>query len=166
MYISDVRKSTGPWPIFLVVIALLAFNGCTVKFVADYDATTYEEILRVGKEVDKFYGDFLEEDEANRSYQKYSERYVELETEMRSLYTRNKSRPLNEKSTKISDSILGLWLKYKRNHKKNDGYKSGPAKLDRKRFGRLFVSAASAEAAKNLDPDDKDSAKESKKDAK
>ncbi len=161
-----IRRSTRLWSVLLTVVSVLALNGCAVKFVSDYDAATYEEILRVGKEVDKFYGDLLEKDEAKRAYQKYSGKYVELETELRSLYTRNKSRPLNEESTKISESILKLWLKYKENHEKNDGYKSGVAKLDRKRFVRLFVSAASAEAAKNLDPDDKDSDKDSKEDKK
>ncbi|MGD2119529.1 MAG: hypothetical protein PVG66_14300 [Chromatiales bacterium] len=81
---------------------------------------------------------------------------------MRSLYARNESRPLNEESTKISESILNLWMKYKQRHQDNNTYKTGNAKLDRNRFIRLFISAASAEAAKNLDPDDADSSKESK----
>jgi hypothetical protein len=148
--------------VLLVLAGLLALNGCTVKFVSDYDAATYEEILRVGKAVDKFYGDLLEEDESKRSYDKYSEAYVELETELRSLVTRNKSRPLNSESTKISESILKLWIKYKTRHKQKNTYKTGNAKLDRNRFIRLFVSAASAENAKKLDPDDADSSKDSK----
>lgn len=150
---------------FLLCLAILGFSsvvGCTVKFVDDYDSKTYEEILSVGKVVDKFYGDLLETPEADRQYKEYAGEYVEIETELRSLYIRNKSRPLNEESTKISESILDLWIKYKGRHKAKDTYTSGNAKLDRNRFGRLFVSAASAEVAKSLDPDDKDTAKDSK----
>ncbi len=162
MKTNSNRSDVCVWGVLFVLAGLFVLNGCTVKFVSDYDSATYEEILRVGKEIDKFYGNLLEETEGNRNYHKYSEKYVELETELRSLSTRNKSRPLNKESTAISESILELWIKYKANHEKNDGYNTGIAKLDRKRFIRLFVSAASAEAAKQLDPSDKDSKQDSK----
>lgn len=148
--------------LFIAIVGLTTVVGCSVKFVADYDSKTYEEILNAGKKVDMFYGNLLEVDERNRQYQKYAGEYVEIEAELRSLYTRNKSRPLNEESTMISESILKLWIKYKDRHKMKDKYTSGNAKLDRNRFGRLFVSAASAEVAKDLDPDDKDISKDSK----
>ncbi|HKA40122.1 MAG TPA: hypothetical protein VKD25_10145, partial [Burkholderiales bacterium] len=72
-----------------------------------------------------------------------------------------RSRPLNQESTAISETILNLWVKYKQAHQKRDGYSSGIARLDRNRFMRLFASAADAEAAKKLDPGDKDAEKDS-----
>ena len=147
--------------LFLFLIGFV-LSGCSVKLVADHDSKTYEEILRVGKLVDEFYGSLLEVPAANRQYENYSDQYVELESELRSLYIRNKSRPLNDESTKISASILRLWVKYKGKHKAKNSYKNGNAKLDRNRFVRLFISAASAELAKKLDPDDADASKESK----
>ena len=72
------------------------------------------------------------------------------------------ARALNEESTQISEIILKLWVKYKDNHKLKDTYSDGNAKLDRNRFIRLFSSAASAEVAKKLDPDDKNAEKDSK----
>lgn len=146
--------------LLFLLLSLLA-SGCSVKFVSDYDAATYEEILRVGKEVDKFYGNLLEKKDSERAYAGYSSQYVQIESDLRSLYTRNKSRPLNKESTKISESILKLWVKYKDKHKANNTYKTGNARLDRNRFVRLFLSAASAEAAKNLNPDDADASKDS-----
>lgn len=150
------------WSFFVVLIACIALGGCTVKYVADYDSATFIEILSVGKKVDLFYGNLLETPAQNRQYQKYAEKYVEIETDLRSLYIRNKIRTLNDESTKISDSILKLWLKYKNNHSAKDEYTDGNAKLDRARFTRLFTAAADAEDAKNLHPDDKNSEKESK----
>ena len=116
----------------------------------------------VGKKVDRFYGDVLETKSTDRPYQKFSERYVEIETDIRSLVTRNRARALNEESTQISEIMLKLWVKYKDNHKLKDTYSDGNAKLDRNRFIRLFSSAASAEVAKKLDPDDKNAEKDSK----
>ena len=145
-----------------LILGLFCLFGCRVQFVADYDAQTYEEILRAGKEVDRFYGSLLEDPADGRQYETYTELYVAIESELRSLVTRNKSRPLNEESTRISESILKLWVKYKDKHKSKNTYSDGNAKLDRDRFVRLFISAASAEAAKNLDPADADASKDSK----
>lgn len=146
----------------LAVLACLGLAACSIQLVSDYDATTYEEILRVGKKVDHFYGTLLEAPDKDRPYAKYSEKYVEIETDLRSLYMRNKSRPLNQESTEISRIILGLWVKYKQAHRERNTYSTGNAKLDRARFERLFDSAANAEAAKKLDPVDRDAEKESK----
>jgi len=145
------------WWLAVSAILLLVVSGCTIKLVADYDAATYEEILRVGKRVDQFYGMLLEQDEASRAYQNYAAQYVEIETELRSLYVRNMSRPLNDESTKIADSILQLWMKYKDRHQTSNGYKTGVAKLDRNRFVRMFISAASAESAKQAEAEGQDS---------
>ena len=150
------------WRFFVVLIIGVLLGGCSIKFVADYDSTTFEEILKVGKKVDRFYGDLLETPASNRQYQKYADRYVEMETDLRSLYMRDKARTLNKESTEISEIILNLWLKYKNNHAAKDGYSDGNAKLDRARFTRLFVSAADAEASKKLNPDDKNANKDSK----
>lgn len=147
---------------FLAALACLAFAACSIQLVADYDATTYEEILRVGKKVDLFYGHLLEAPEKDRKYSKYSEKYVEIESDLRALYMRSKSRPLNQESTEISRITLDLWVKYKQAHQNRDAYSSGIAKLDRGRFQRLFGSAADAEAAKKLDPGDRDSDKDSR----
>jgi hypothetical protein len=145
-------------------LSLLAFSlgGCAVKLVTDYDSVSFEEILKIGKKVDRFYGDLLETKPNERGYQRLSDRYVDLETEIRSLVTRNRARALNEESTQISEIMLKLWVKYKDNHKAKDTYSDGNAKLDRNRFERLFAAAASAERAKNLNADDKDANSDSK----
>ena len=161
MFTSVRAMRSGLW-LGLIWAVLLGTNGCVVKFVADYDAVTFEEILRVGKKVDRFYGDLLETAEAERKYTKYSDKYVEIETDIRSLITRNKARAINRESTEIAEIILKLWSKYKESHQRKDAYMNGAAKLDRGRFVRLFNSAAAAEEAKKLDPDDRDSEMDSK----
>jgi hypothetical protein len=147
--------------LLLLLIAGIAFGGCPIKLVADYDATAFEEIIKTGKKVDRFFGDLLETPASERQYRKYSASYVEIETDLRSLYTRNRVRALNTESSEISDIILKLWVKYKTNHASNNDYPDTRAKLDRARFTRLFISAADAEIAKKLDANDRDPEKES-----
>jgi len=142
----------------LCAVLLLAFGlgACTVKLVADYDEATFNEVLRVGKEVDRFYGMLLEVPEGQRPYATYAKQYVDIETDIRSLVTRNQARPLNKESTQISETILKLWIKYKDKHEAKNAYPTAVAKLDRHRFQRLFRAAAAAEEAKKLKPGDTD----------
>lgn len=161
-YTATHSLSKVVWQLVILLFTSLALSACTIKLVADYDSVAFEEILRVGKKLDRFYGDLLETPASQRVYTKFSAQYVEIETDIQSLVTRNKARALNKESTEISEAILQLWEKYKEAHKARDNYSDGIAKLDRKRFVRLFAAAASAEYAKNLDGDDKNSSKDSK----
>lgn len=135
---------------------VLGLGACTVKLVADYDEATFNEVLQVGKEVDRFYGMLLEAPEGQRPYAKYAKQYVDIETDVRSLVTRNQARPLNKESTQISETILKFWVKYKGKHKKKNAYPTAVAKFDQQRFQRLFSAAAAAEEAKKLKPGDTD----------
>jgi vacuolar-type H+-ATPase subunit C/Vma6 len=146
---------------FCVTLLAFALGGCAVKWVDSYDAVAFEEILSVGKAVDKFYGKLLETQPDARAYRQFVLEYVAIESDIQSMLTRNRARALNEESTQIAESILKLWVKYKEAHKSRDAYSDGNAKLDRSRFTRLFAAAASAEQAKKLDADDRDSSKDS-----
>jgi hypothetical protein len=147
------------WPKILVLLAI-ALCGCQIKLVADYDQPTFEEVLKAGKKVDQFYGSLLERPQNQRPYAQFSSQYVDIESDLRSLVTRNQARPLNQESTKISGTILELWLKYKAAHQEGNGYTTAIATLHRNRFIRLFNAAASAEEAKKLPADEKDPSKE------
>lgn len=134
------------WPLLLAG----GLNGCTVKYVADYDAATFEETIRVSKQIDRFYGELLETSVSDRPYRKYVSRYIDIETELRSLHLRNTVRPLNSESEKIIENILALWQKYRQRHRQKDIYSDGNAKFERERLARMFISALNAETAKNI----------------
>lgn len=142
------RATGGRYGAFLVLCAVLLLGGCTVQLVADYDAASFEETLRVGKMVDRFYGDLLETPPGERAYANFSAAYIEIETELRSLLTRNQARPLNAESIAIVEIILRQWTARRDAHKRTGAYADGEARLDRDRFAREFASAARAEAYK------------------
>ena len=137
----------------LLATALLSVACTHVQLVADYDAASVEETIRVGKRVDLFYGKVVELDTAARTYATFADQYVDIEADIRSLVRRNTARPLNSESTQIAKTILGFWVQYHAKHKKADRYQD--ARLDRLRFERLFDAALSAEVAKGLPPGDR-----------
>ncbi len=140
--------------IIVLPVLMLLMSSCSFRLVAGYDAATEEEIFKCAKMVDQYYGKLLETDENKRQYAAFADRYISIETELRSLVLRNKVRSLNEDSTLIAENILKLWLRYKDIHKEKNTYSDGNARLDRNRFAQLFSYAARAEGAKKPDSSD------------
>lgn len=133
---------------FILLLSLFIIQGCSYRLIAAYDEKTQEAIFASAKAIDQFYGFLLEANENERAYSKYSDKYVEIEAQLNALVLRNKVRDLNEDSTDIAERMLKLWRRYKDRHKEKDTYKTGMAKLDRKRFERMFSYSVRAEGAK------------------
>lgn len=145
-------------PVALLAIAALALPWGCVHLIAPYDEQTQQAIFAAARAVDQFYAEMLETDPGKRPYSRFSERYVQVGTELRALLLRNEVRPLNDDSTSIARTLVSLWEEKKEGHRKRDAYPDGAARLDRDRFARLFKYAARAEALKGDDaaggPDD------------
>src|SRR5574344_449765 len=133
-------------------ILLLAFliGGCTVHYVADYDASIKNETIRVAKEVDLFWGNLLDTPSNERQYDKFKVQYNEIETDIRGLLMQNEIRPLNEESTEQAQIALKLWIDDRTSHKKKDSISDFIAALHRSQYNRLFIAIAKGEEAKNM----------------
>jgi len=137
----------------ILFMSLIAFSSCKVTFVPSYDSDISEQIDNTAKSVDKFYLSMLEStdpSEEGRSFEKFSEQYVNIEVELNSLVNKNKIRPLNENSTRICEITLELWIKYKEEHKRDNTLSNGLIKLNRKTFSDLFFAMQIAEKAKEI----------------
>lgn len=138
---------------FLLILIFATNLGCTVRYVAEYDATIKGEIVQVAKKVDLFWGQLLDTPIGEREYGKFKNKYNEIETDIRGLLMKNKIRPLNKESTKQSENALKLWLEDKAIHKDKDGFSDFEAKRHRKQFVRVFIAMAKGEEVKNTSPD-------------
>lgn len=131
----------------LFSLLTLASAGC-LQLIAPYDDQTVRDIFATARAVDQFYGELLEAPAGKRQYAHFSERYVQIESDLRALVLRNEVRPLNEESTEMAGNILTLWRQKKERHMRSDTYQSGAAVLDRDRFADMFKYAAMAEKGK------------------
>ena len=134
-------------PIFLLAFLL---GGCTVHYVADYDASIKNETVRVAKEVDLFWGNLLDTPSNERQYDKFKVQYNEIETDIRGLLMQNQIRPLNEESTRQVQIVLDLWIEDRTSHKKKDSISDFIATLHRNQYNSLFIAIARGEEAKNM----------------
>jgi len=160
----NLRKA--PLLIGIIFISLL-LSGCPIQLVADYDAEIAKEIVHVSKQVDTFYGELLETDYPDRSYDAFKSQYISNEVNLRALVIQNNARPLNDESISIAETTLKLWIKYKNKHKENwekyshpasggetieakNIYSDTMAQNHRKRFTKLFTAMSIAERVKEM----------------
>lgn len=153
--IPGTLRSAARWPVFVwMLLAALCLAGCSnLQLVASYDEKTYEETIRIGREVDLFYARLVDVPKNELRYVPYSDRYAEIEADIRSLVRRNASRTLNSESQKICKQILKFWTQYRDKHRSKNAYDD--AVFDRERFDRLFTAAVAAEEVKRLQDDDR-----------
>lgn len=134
--------------LFCFLVIPLLTNSCTVQFVAQYDETIKNEIVRISGEVDKFYVELLETKESERPYENCKEKYVAIEVDLNMLLTKNEIRALNDESIKQNQIALKLWLDDKEQHKKNNNLSDATINIHRSQFKRIFVAMAKGEEAK------------------
>ena len=145
---NSIRINTRYLIACLTVFSLIVFYGCTVQYVAVYDESIKNEIIRIAGEVEMFYATLLEADASLRGYNNFKDRYLAIEVDLRTLLTRNKIRPLNEESTKQTEIALELWLDDKEKHKFNDSVSDFIINSHRNQFQRIFIAMAKGEAVK------------------
>ncbi len=138
---------------FVYLFFLLVSTGCTVKYVAEYDAAIKEEIVQISKKVDLFWGELLDTSINERKYAKFKNNYNEIEADIRGLVMRNEIRPLNKESTKQAQIALDLWIEDRDLHRKNDGFTDFEANRHRKQFIRVFTAMAKGEEIKDTASD-------------
>jgi hypothetical protein len=139
--------------VFIILALCFAGTGCTVKYVADYDANIKDEIIQISKKIDLFWGDLLDTPVGDRKYIKFKDKYNEIESDLRGLVTQNEIRALNRESTKQAENALDLWVQDRDLHKKNDSFTDFEAKQHRKQYNRVFIAMAKGEEAKNVAPE-------------
>jgi len=137
------------------LILVLMMLGCKVQFVPEYNAEIAKQIDATSKMVDKMYLEMLETTTPEqRDFSKFAKAYVSVEVELNSLLNKNKIRPLNEHSIKITELTLAKWIKYKEEHKRdfeNDGkYASGNIKINRIYIRDFFNAMIVAENATKI----------------
>ncbi|WP_416307096.1 hypothetical protein [Neptunicella sp. SCSIO 80796] len=135
----------------LILLTTLV-TGCAVKLVSDYDAEVKEDIIRVAQRVDLFWGELLDTNNTQRTYDRFADQYIQIETDIRALVMRNEIRLRNEESTRQANIALELWVEDRNLHKQNNSFSDFEAKNHRRQFTRLFTTMAKAEEAKKMGP--------------
>lgn len=137
--------------ISLFIVHALIQTSCTVKYIPAFDENIRNNIYELAEKVDKFWGDMLEMPADEREYHLFRDQYVEIETQIRSLYMKNDSRPGNEESAEQTRILLELWIEDKEIHREENGFNDFLANRHRRQFTEVFTAIARAEEVKRMD---------------
>ena len=147
-----MRTSAKAHYFFSIYLLLGLLAGCTVKYVADYDASIKDETVEIAKKVDLFWGNLLETPANNRPYENFKTQYNEIETDIRGLLMKNQIRERNKPTIRQVENLLELWIEDRDIHKKENTFSDFLAKRHRKQFVRVFTAIAKGEKAKDISP--------------
>lgn len=145
-----MQNRTRKFHIVLALLFAVLVSGCTVKYVAEYDAAIKDETVAIAKKVDLFWGNLLDTPSDQRQYENFKILYNEIESDIRSLHMKNEIRPLNELSTKQVQNALELWIEDREMHKRENTFSDFLAKRHRQQFVRVFTAIAKGEDVKNM----------------
>ena len=112
----------------LVVVFILMLGSCRVTLVPEYSAQLEEQIAKTAKATDKLYIDMADVAEQGRTYEKYRERYNEIESEINSIMLKNEARPKNTDFLVINRNLKAAFEEAKNYHKENSTLKNGEIK--------------------------------------
>jgi hypothetical protein len=100
----------------LICLAAM-INSCQVRLVPQYSAELENQIINGAKMTDKLYLEMIDAPDDKKNYSLYSERYLDIESEINSILFKNQAR---EKAQDIIASVKILrdnFVKYKQDHK-------------------------------------------------
>lgn len=112
---------------FILFFTALSFS-CKVTLVPEYSAQLEEQIAKAAKANDKLYIDMMDVAESDRTYNKYSERYNEIESEINSIRLKNEARPKNADFLVINKNLKDAFDEAKTYHRENGVLKNGEIK--------------------------------------
>lgn len=123
---------------------------CTLQLVADYDQSTLQQLELVAKKVDRLYVELSYTPEQQRTYQKVTSQYLDIEVSLEALKTRQQLRALNELTLKQVDITISLFRQDRELHKQRNTVSDFLLKRRRKQYNRLFISMIKGEEAKKI----------------
>lgn len=110
------------------VSALCLCVSCKVIWVPDYNAKLEDQITKTAKANDKLYIDMLDDLPDKRTYERYKEKYNDIEADINSIYLFNEARNNNNDLLVITNNLKEAFQEAKKYHKDNNTLSNGEIK--------------------------------------
>lgn len=129
-----------------LIVGVLLLTGmimsCRVTLTAPYDESIVNQTQQLVKQVDRLYLTMLETTENRndvRAYRHFAEDYINIEVELNYLIIKNRMKPMNSESVRNFEIALEAWIRYKEQHKMNNGISDADIELNRGYLRDLFM---------------------------
>ncbi len=99
------------------VLVLIFVNSCQVRLVPQYNAELESQIISAAKLTDRLYLQMIDAPAGKKDYQLYSEKYLDIETEINSVLFKNQARESAKDIVASVKLLRDKFIKYKQDHK-------------------------------------------------
>ena len=131
----------------LLGLLLVTVFSCRVTLVPPYDASIEDQITKTAKLNDALYLQMLENKEADRKYDSYSPKYIEIELEINSILLKNQARDHNADILAITKNLQKLFVQFKDDHKTKNLLTNADIQLNQVQIRAAWVALLVAEKA-------------------
>lgn len=111
-----------------ILLLLFLISSCRVTLVPEYNAKLETQITDAAKATDRLYIDLLGEELSARNYDKFQDRYNDLEAEINSIELINQGRLKNDDFLAIIKNLKDAFLEAKEYHKTHKTLSNGEIK--------------------------------------
>jgi len=118
--------------------------------VPAYDAAIEEQIVNTAKLNDRLYLQMKEETGSNRTYNKYSGKYLDIESEINSILLKNQARKQSHDLIVIINNLKTLFTQFKEKHKQDNTVGDADIKLNQLQIAAAWKALLVAERGLKL----------------
>ena len=102
----------------LTSVFFIFFNSCvSVRLVPDYSEAMENQIVATQKQNEKLYLELLEQPVDKRTYSSFSNKYLEVESDINSILFQYQTREKSEDFVKMAKLLKDNFNQYKKEHK-------------------------------------------------
>src|ERR1051326_4163192 len=135
---------------FIAPLLWISFAACKVTLVPPYDASIEEQIVNTAKMNDRLYLEMKDELEANRTYGKYSSKYLDIESEINSILLKNQARRQSHDLIVITSNLKTLFVQFKDQHRQAVTINDADIKLNQLQIAAAWKALLIAERGLKL----------------
>jgi hypothetical protein len=125
----------------------VALFGCRATFVPPYDASIEAQIIKTARLTDALYLGMLDVKEANRNYDLYAAKYLEVQIDINSLLLKTQIRDHNKDLLVIVQNLKKLFEQFKDDHKKKIILADADIMLNQMQINAIWAPLLMAERA-------------------
>ncbi|WCN13917.1 hypothetical protein GV054_13375 [Marinomonas mediterranea] len=132
----------------IVFVLLCGLYGCSLQLVSPFDPTTESEIQQIEKDIDYFYLTMRSIPTDERLFAAYSNQYIKIDVQIRSLARRQLLREKNQETIKQTQILEAFWQQDMKDHKSKSVLSDFIIKRRLDQYHRLLNALLRGELAK------------------
>lgn len=133
--------------IILLPFLFICLLACKATFVPPYDASIESQISKTARLTDALYLQMLELKEADRNYEKYASKYLDIQVDINALVLKTQVRDHNTNLLVMVQNLQKMFVQFKDDHKTKGVLTDADVQLNMMQVNAVWAPLLLAEKA-------------------